>query len=173
MEVISSEERKELKFKGTQVAYAVVCPRKLWLFSKGITMESSHDRVALGKVIDRETFKSEKSFTDENISIDFITTEEGLVVHEVKLSDSMEEAHIMQVKYYIYYLHRAGVKTSYGVIHYPKQRRIKKVVLTHEDRKIIEGVLNRIDEVLSLPRPPHVIDAPYCKKCAYYYLCYG
>ena len=30
---------KELKFRGTQVAYYVVCQRKLWLFTKGISFE--------------------------------------------------------------------------------------------------------------------------------------
>ena len=60
MEIISSEEKKELKFKGTQVAYAVVCPKKLWLFSKGITMEHTSDRVALGKFLDETSFRSQK-----------------------------------------------------------------------------------------------------------------
>ncbi len=40
-------------------------------------------------------------FTDENVSIDFITSENGIVVHEVKLSKALEEAHIFQVKYYL------------------------------------------------------------------------
>ena len=173
MEVISSEERKELKFKGTQVAYAVVCPRKLWLFSKGITMEHTSDRVALGKFLDEESFKREEGFSDENVSIDFITSEEGIVVHEVKSSKALEEAHIMQVKYYIYYLRNKGVLVSHGLLHYPRLRKIERVELTEGDIKELESVLSRIEEVLSLPTPPKVIDKPYCKKCAYYELCYG
>ena len=173
MEVISSEEKKELKFKGTQVAYAVVCPRKLWLFSKGITMEHTSDRVALGKFLDEESFKREEGFSDENVSIDFITSEEGLIVHEVKSSKALEDAHIMQVKYYIYYLGNKGVQASHGLLHYPRLRRIERVGFSEEDAEELESVLSHIEEVLSLPNPPKVIDKPYCKKCAYYEFCYG
>lgn len=173
MEIISSEEKKELKFKGTQVAYAVVCPRKLWLFSKGITMEHTSDRVALGKFLDETSFRRERGFWDENVSIDFITSEEGLVIHEVKSSKALEDAHFMQVKYYMYYLRKKGARVSHGVLHYPRLRKIERVELLEEDARELERILSNIEEILSLPVPPKVINKPYCKKCAYYELCYG
>jgi len=173
VEIISSEEKKELKFKGTQVAYAVVCPRKLWLFSKGITMEHTSDRVALGKFLDETSFRRERGFWDENVSIDFITSEEGLIVHEVKSSKALEDAHIMQVKYYMYYLRKKGAWVSHGVLHYPRLRRIERVKLSEEDARELERILSNIEEILSLPVPPKVINEPYCKNCAYYELCYG
>ncbi|WP_457601180.1 CRISPR-associated protein Cas4 [Hydrogenivirga sp.] len=170
---ISSEYIRELRFKGTQVAYAVVCPRKLWLFSRGVSMENTSDRVALGRFVDETTFKGTEGFSDDNVSIDFLTLEGKLVVHEVKLSGSLEEAHETQLKYYIYYLRSKGVEVSHGLLHYPKLRKIKRVELTSEDETKMKDILNHIREVLHMPRPPEVIDKPYCKKCAYYELCYG
>ncbi len=173
MKITSFEEKKELRFKGIQVAYATVCLRKLWLFSKGITMEHTSDRVALGKFLDETSFKREDGFSDENVSIDFVTSREDLIVHEVKSSKALEEAHIMQVKYYIYYLRSKGIQVSHGLLHYPRLRRIERVDLSEGDVKGIESILHRIEEVLSLPTPPKVINKPYCKKCAYYEFCYG
>ncbi|SNZ16160.1 CRISPR-associated exonuclease, Cas4 family [Hydrogenobacter hydrogenophilus] len=170
---ISFEEIKELKFKGTQVAYAVVCPRKLWLFSKGISLESTSDRVALGKFLDETSFKGTKGYSDERVSIDFLTVEDGLVVHEVKLSNSLEEAHELQIKYYIYYLRSHGANANYGLLHYPRHRKIKKVQLTSEDEKNMDQILCYIDSIIKSPKPPPVIEKPYCKECAYYHLCYG
>lgn len=173
VEIISSEKKKELKFKGTQVAYAVICHRKLWLFSKGITLENTSDQVKLGKAIDRQSFGGRTEFSDENISIDFITTKDEVIVHEVKLSDSLEKAHIMQTKYYIFYLKQLGIKAHRGIIHYPKQKKIKSIVFTEKDRKLIKEILETIESVLTQENPPVVIEAPYCRKCAYYYFCYG
>ena len=167
------EEIKELKFKGTQVAYAVVCERKLWLFSKGIALEHISDRVSLGKFIDETSFREEEGYSDDNVSIDFITSEDGLIVHEVKLSSSLEEAHIAQVKYYIYYLRSKGIKVSYGILHYPKLRKIKKVEFGGEDEEILTELLSKIEKILSFSLPPAVVEKPYCKKCAYLELCYG
>ncbi len=167
------EEMKELKIKGTQVAYALICRRKLWLFSKGISLEHTSDRVSLGKLLDETSFADKSGFTDENVSIDFITSENGIVVHEVKLSRALEEAHIFQVKYYLYYLKNKGVKVSHGIIHYPKIRKLRRVALLKEETEKLKELLSGIEETLSLPRPPEVIKEPYCRKCAYYEFCYG
>lgn len=167
------EEVRELKVKGTQVAYAMICKRKLWLFSKGVSFEHTSDRVSLGKLLDDTSFNDKEGFTDENVSIDFITSEDGVVVHEVKLSKSMEDAHIFQVKYYLYYLKNKGVKVSHGVIHYPKMRKLRRVDLLEKDAEKLEELLWEIQRTLSLPKPPEVIKAPYCRRCAYYEFCYG
>ncbi|GAB6065975.1 CRISPR-associated protein Cas4 [Aquifex pyrophilus] len=164
---------KELKFKGTQVAYAVICLRKLWLFSRGVSFEHTSDRVLLGKVIDENTFKEEEGITDESVSIAFLKAGDEVIVHEVKLTSSLEEAHILQVKYYIYYLKQKGIKTRKGILHYPRAKRIKEVHLTEEDEKLIENTLEKIEKVLSSATPPRVEKKPYRKSCAYYMFCYG
>jgi CRISPR-associated exonuclease Cas4 len=167
------EEFKELRFKGTQVAYAIICERKLWLFSRGISMEHTSERVNLGKLLDETSFKDKEGFMDENVSIDFITSEEGIIVHEIKLSRAMEKAHILQVKYYLYYLKTKSVKISHGIIHYPRIKKLIKVELTEEDKENIKNILPKIRDILLLPKPPRIIRASYCSKCAYFELCYG
>lgn len=164
---------RELHYKGTQVAYYVVCKRKLWLFSKGVGFEHLSEKVAMGKLLDQESFKREnKEYFDENINIDFLKTREGVVVHEIKYSDALEDAHFMQVKYYIYYLRLKGVNVSHGVIHYPKSRRLKKVEFLQKDYEEINQIINMMDKVLSLKTPPPVEKKNYCKNCAYFEFCY-
>lgn len=38
-------------FTGTQVAYAIICETKLWLFSNGVSMEHTSDLVSQGRAI--------------------------------------------------------------------------------------------------------------------------
>ncbi|RMH79406.1 MAG: Dna2/Cas4 domain-containing protein [Acidobacteria bacterium] len=54
------EELRLLKYRGTQVAYFVVCKRKLWLFTKGLGFEHLSERVALGKFLDEVSFQKEE-----------------------------------------------------------------------------------------------------------------
>ncbi len=166
---------RELKYRGTQVAYYVVCQRKLWLFSKGISLEHLSEWVALGKLLDERSFKREREedFYDEPVKIDFISTGEEIVVHEVKHSRSIETAHELQVKYYIYYLRQKGIKSSRAILHYPKAKQIKEVYLTPEEERLIETALRRMEHILSLEKPPPVEEKPYCKSCAYEEFCYG
>ncbi|WP_448588273.1 CRISPR-associated protein Cas4 [Thermocrinis sp.] len=165
----------ELKFKGTQVAYYVICPRKLWLFTKGITMEKESEYVKLGKILDETSFgrEREESFPYEPVNIDFFTDEEGLVIHEVKHSPALEEAHLLQVKYYMYYLKKKGIKVSHAILHYPRSKVLKEVFFEPEDEKVIEDALRNMEKIINLQSPPELIKKPYCKKCAYWEFCYG
>jgi len=166
-------ELKELKIKGTQVAYSIICKRKLWLFSKGVAFEYTSDRVRLGKLIDETSFRDEEELRDDSVSIDFIRSGDEIAVHEIKLSSSFEEAHILQVKYYIYYLRTKGMNVSKGILHYPKAKKIKEVEFTEEDEATIEKALDIIEETLKYEFPPKVEKKPYCLRCAYYEFCYG
>ena len=171
---LSSSERKAL-FTGTQVAYYFLCRRKLWLFSRGLGMESTSELVNLGRVIDEFSFRREykgEFFSDEPIKVDFLRISNGIVVHEVKKSSKMEEVHEWQVKYYIWYLSRKGVSVREGVIHYPRAFRMKKVVFTEKDARLIEEALKGIKDVLSLPEPPPPRRTKICSKCAYFEFCF-
>ncbi|WP_333785380.1 CRISPR-associated protein Cas4 [Thermocrinis sp.] len=166
---------RELKFRGTQVAYYAVCQRKLWLFTKGISFENESEYVQLGKLLDEISFSREREeeFSYEPVSIDFFTTEKGLAVHEVKHSPALEPAHVLQVKYYIYYLRTKGIKVSHGIIHYPKQKRLLEVELSKQDEELMGEVIGKMENILKKDTPPKVINKPYCKKCAYWEYCYG
>ena len=47
------------KITGLMFAYSLICPRKLWYYSKGITMEDTSEYVSLGKLIDENTYRFE------------------------------------------------------------------------------------------------------------------
>ncbi len=162
----------QLAVTGTEINYYLLCKRKLWLFSHGITMEHTSDNVFMGKLIDEHSYPRAKKeiLIDGVVKIDFM--DDG-VVHEVKKSDRMEEAHVGQLLYYIYCLRRKGVDIRKGVINYPKQRRTSEVELTEEKEAEIKEVIEKALEVKSMRKSPDVLDAKICKKCGYEDFCYS
>jgi len=161
-----------LRITGVYVQYYFVCQRKLWFFSKHIKMEEKSELVTMGKLIDEYSYKREKKHIsiDDTINIDFIG--HGGTIHEVKKSKSMDTADIYQVKYYLYYLNKRGVKNIDGVINYPKLKEKVNVELNEKDIEEVESVLEEIEAILKKEIPPPVIKTKVCKKCAYYELCY-
>lgn len=162
------------KITGTMIAYYIVCKRKLWLFANHITMEKESDLVDIGRLISETSFKREKHkemLIGDTLKVDFLKIGDSIIVHEVKKSRKLEDAHIWQVKFYIYSMAKMGVQCSSGVIHYPKLMRKIDVNFTDDDRVQIERFNNEIQSLLKgqLPEP---IKKGYCKKCAYYNFCY-
>ena len=96
---------EHVKYTGTMVNYYFVCKRKLWLFAHNLNFESESDMVKIGKLISQTSYEREDKEIDidQTIVIDWIDFE-NKIIHEVKKSNKLEEAHIWQVKYYIYYL---------------------------------------------------------------------
>ncbi len=165
---------EDLAVTGTQVAYWMVCHRKLWLFSHNLNMEAFSDFVEMGRLLSLERFRRERKKEVEvgRIKLDFLRVGEEVVVHEVKHSRALEEAHIWQVKYYLFALQSLGVPARRGVIHYPRQMRKLDVTFSEEDRAAIQEALEGIRAVLARTQPPEVERKPYCKKCAYYFFCF-
>lgn len=162
----------QLDYTGTQVNYFIVCPRKLWLFSHDVTMEHTSELVELGQLIHEASYPRErKEVRFGRIVIDFAGA--GGVIHEVKKSNRMEEAHRFQLLYYLYCLKQRGVTSVKGEIDYPKLRKKMTVELTPEAERQLEEVLQKIEHVLNQGQPPPCIDKlSICKKCSYYDLCY-
>ena len=163
----------ELRLNGTQIQYLLICPRKLWLFSHHIEMEQESDLVALGQLIHEESFvRNKKEWQIDNlIQIDFI--QDG-VVHEIKKSNKMEEAHQAQILYYLWYLKQKGIKELKGVINYPKQHQKVDIELTEEKEQQVVRWIEEAQQVIQGSYPPQV-EKPLsiCKKCSYMELCWG
>ena len=117
-------------YTGTQVNYYFVCHRKLWLFSHGLDMEHTSDTVYMGKLIGEESFVREKKelLIDGFMKIDFVGSD-GMI-HEIKKSDKVEQAHEFQLMYYLYHLKKRGITNIHGEINYPKLRKKIAVELT-------------------------------------------
>lgn len=156
---------------GMQIYYYYVCKRKLWYFSNELTMESENENVKIGKIIDETTYKNKKKhiLINNTINIDYIS--EHRLLHEVKKSKKVEEAGIAQLKYYLYYLKKRGVKDLKGRIDFPLLKQSIDVELTNTDEMEIEKVVKDIIRIVSLDLPPKFEKLRICKSCAYYDLC--
>lgn len=161
-----------MNITGMMVYYYFICQRKLWYFLNEIKMEQNSELVSIGKIIDETTYSREKKgiLIDNTVNIDFIKN--GAVLHEVKKTKSIEEAGIWQIKYYMYFLEKRGVKNIEAQIDYPLIRETKEIFLEEEDREVLENIEKNIVEIKNLDKPPEVLNAKFCKKCAYFDLCY-
>jgi len=157
---------------GVFVNYYFVCKRKLWLFAHDIKMEQTSDTVALGKLIDETTYAREKKhiLIDNLINIDFFGIKG--YINEVKKSNTMEEADIWQVRYYLYYLKKKGLLNMKGILDYPKLRKKEIVELTPTDEEKLEKILSELKEIIKQEKPPSSIKTKVCRKCSYFELCF-
>lgn len=163
---------EKLKVQGIKVNYFYICKRKLWLYSKGITMEHNSDRVLSGKIIHEKSYPSKTKrdvMVHDIINIDIL---DGKYIREVKISSKMQEADRMQILYYLYYLKSIGINKK-GLINYVKEKRMEEIELTEKGEQEIEDILIQINKITSTIIPPKLKKLPYCTKCAYYEFCYA
>jgi CRISPR-associated exonuclease Cas4 len=164
-----------MKITATHINYFHICQRKLWLFSNGIQMEHKSDLVYEGKQLHENAYpqRAEK-YTElafDGIQIDFYDSV-NKVVHEIKKSNKLEQAHIAQVKYYIYVLERNGIYGVSGILEYPKLRQTEQVLLTNEDRLLIPVWENEIEKIVESENCPILIKKAICKTCSYFDFCF-
>lgn len=160
---------------GTFVNYYFNCKRQLWLFSKHIKMETTSDIVAIGKLIHENSYKREKKeIIIDNIKIDFIkkSRDGKIVIHEVKKANSSPESHKYQLLYYLYLLKKKGIN-AVGELNYPKQKRKQNFELDLKEEEKIENVLNDINKIIQLEKPPEALLIKNCKACSYNEFCWS
>jgi CRISPR-associated exonuclease Cas4 len=162
-----------MKITGVKINYYHICHTKLWLFSHNITLEHEHENVKIGKLLHEDRYsKNKKDVTiDNTISIDFVKQRGGKIeLHEIKKTKKMEDAHLRQMLYYIYYLKQRGVEGQ-GIMNYPLLNQTRDVILTQEDENNIEDDIRRIEEIVT-GRMPHPKRKRICPKCAYFEFCF-
>jgi len=170
--ILMDFDLQNFKVQGIKMNYFFICKRKLWFFSRGITMEKESDRVLQGSIIHENSYQK---FEDKEILIDDILKIDILeddFIGEVKISSKMIEADKMQILYYLYYLKQLGIEKD-GILFYVKEKKKEYLTLTDSLSKQIEQALIEIKKIISMDKPPNVQDLPYCKKCAYYELCFS
>lgn len=157
---------------GMMVYYYEVCKRKLWYFVNEIQLERNNSNVILGKLLEENTYtRDEKKINiDGVINIDFIRSKK--VLHEIKKSNSIEPASLLQVQYYLYYLEKKGLIGLKGILDYPLLKQTVEVNLTDEDRENLDNIIIGIKEILRKESPPALEKKGICKKCAYFDLCF-
>jgi CRISPR-associated exonuclease Cas4 len=170
-------ETDQMHITGTMVAYFHICHRKLWLFSKGLNLEniSGNVDVIKGKILHESRFNRDahKEVSFDTVKIDFLRFGDQVYVHEIKKSKKFEDAHIWQLKYYIFLLQQKGVNCSSGVIHYPVSMRKVEVEFSIKDLIQIEDALVGIKEIIENPIIPQRVQKKLCSRCAYFDFCYA
>lgn len=162
-----------------------ICHRELWLHAHEIRMEHTSDTVSEGRLIGESTYpnRAAKGIQLElsvpldgdwqaGAKIDYYDSKTK-TVHETKKSDRMEQAHLAQVKFYLYLLAKSGVEGAQGIIEYPKQRDRTQVALSATDRLDVEQWIKAIQTILGQKKCPPVIQKPVCKQCSYFEFCYA
>ncbi len=165
-----------VRITASHIVYLLVCRRKLWLFANGVEMEHFSENVLEGRLIHETTYPRRPSQYVEvaldGIKIDYYDPQSH-TVHETKKGRAIEEAHVAQVKYYLYKLHQNGVPGARGRIEYPDLRRTEAVApLREADLEEIAGWETAVQRIVEQEECPSVIRKAYCKQCAYYDLCY-
>lgn len=162
-----------LRFTGTQINYYFVCKRKLWFFSHNMTLESDSDLVLMGKLLHENSYKRKpmKEIEIERIKIDFV--EKSKEVHEVKRSRKIEDAHVYQLLYYLYFLKKSAGMEAKGVLDYPLLKKKVNVELTADKETELAGIMADTQSIINQDRPPEAEWKSYCKNCAYRELCWG
>ncbi|MEG6614235.1 CRISPR-associated protein Cas4 [Pseudoclostridium thermosuccinogenes] len=161
-----------VKITGVEINYLYVCPRKLWFFTHGISMEQNSVRVEIGKETHDNSLNRKRTeiLIDNTIRLDYVDKE--LAVHEIKLTKAMDMASKYQLLYYLYYLNKKGIDCKKGVIHYPKTRKIETIEITQSDKEELEKAIEEIVRIKKLERPPKMIKERKCKSCSYLELCF-
>lgn len=161
-----------------------VCKRECWLHANGINMEHTSDLVTDGKIIEEESYQSRSDrysqidlgaeYEEVSLSgkIDFFDTK-NKVLHETKRSNKVEQAHIWQVKFYLWLLQLNEIQAEKGIIEYPKLREREDVFLDEEDVIYLQKTILEIKELLKNENCPPVINAKICKSCSYFDFCYS
>lgn len=194
----------QMNITGTHINYYRLCKRKLWLFANDIQMEHTSDIVADGKVIEEESYQQRSErYTQIELSvlhnginltgkIDFYDTRDK-IVHETKRSNKVEDAHIWQVKFYLWLLWlneieekvsengesvidrsiEAKIGVAEGLIEYPRLRKTESVILLEKDISYLEKTIVEIKELVESKTCPPTINAKICKSCSYYDFCYA
>lgn len=152
-----------------------VCKRELWLHANCIRFEYTSELVYDGKLIHENSYPQRSERYEElevdGCKIDFYDAR-NKIIHEIKRSDKVEQAHEWQVKYYIYVLEQNGIEGVTGLLEYPTLRHTAKVVITEDDRKKIKAMEQDILRIIQADDCPPVINSRICKNCSYYEFCY-
>ncbi len=164
-----------MNITGTHINYYLICHRKLWLFANSIQMEHTNDMVTEGKLIHETSYSQRSSKYEEiameGIKIDFYDAKDK-VIHEIKKSSKLHEAHIWQVKYYIYIMEQNGIEGVSGILEYPKERKTEQVYLSSIDIEQIKEFVADITKIIHSDSIPETISKVRCKNCSYFDFCF-
>ncbi|HRK29135.1 MAG TPA: CRISPR-associated protein Cas4 [Chitinophagales bacterium] len=160
---------------GTHIAYYHVCKRKLWLYANGIQMEQTSALVGEGKLLHNQAYAKRANKYIEvqlgNIKIDFYDPDTK-TIHETKKTRACQDAHIWQLKYYIYMMQQAGITGVSGILEYPLLKITKPITLTPPDIDYLQQTTQNINQLINQPNCPQKEKKTICQKCSFFDFCW-
>lgn len=161
------------RVSGVRLSYYIVCKTKLWLFDHNIWLENEYENVRIGRALQETRYKKSRKDLriSENATIDYVVRGDLVEVHDIKKSSKMEEAHILQMAFYLWELKRRGVE-AIGYLNYPIEKRRREIRLDEVLEKKLMSVMDEIRRIEAGPMPPPVRKS-YCRKCAYELFCWA
>ncbi|MEM2142576.1 MAG: CRISPR-associated protein Cas4 [Candidatus Thorarchaeota archaeon] len=161
------------RVSGTMINYVVVCPRKLWLFSRGLSREQDSELVTLGALLHSTSFPRRKKevLILGRFTIDHTSRGQRVIVHEVKKTKNYSNAARAQLLFYLYEMERLGVPCT-GELHFRSESRKEHVVLDDEGRKEVERLIEQVRSVVLSETPPAPQAGAPCRACSYRDYCW-
>jgi len=160
---------------GTHIAYYHVCKRKLWLFANGIQMEHTSALVGEGKLLHQQSYAKRANRYIEiqlgNVKIDFYDPETK-TIHETKKTRACQDAHLWQLKYYLYMMQQAGIMGASGILEYPLLKITKPVTLSDADINYLLHIIEQINILINQPICPPKEKKTICQKCSFFDFCW-
>ncbi len=139
-------------------------------------MEQNSDLVYEGKLIHENTYPQRSEKYEEvqigSIKVDFYDSKDK-IIHEIKKSSKIEDAHKWQLKYYIYIFEKSGIEGVSGILEYPKLRKKEEIFLSDVDRNRLKEIESDIEKICTSENCPDAINCKICKNCAYFDFCYS
>jgi len=159
---------------GVMVQYYKACKTELWYFSHNVDFNECDENIRLGRIIHELFFKRQKKnlSIDNTISLDLLRKQSCPIIVEVKKSSKLPESVKFQLLYYLWYLKNFKGIITEGLITYPIEKKVEKIVLTSEFEREITKILTDIKQIVSLPQPPKPEKKRYCRKCSYFEFCW-
>lgn len=161
-----------------------VCKRECWLHANGINMEHTSDLVTDGNII-QETSYAQRAMKSKEVMLTSVFNKINIagkvdyydakdkIIHETKRGNKVENAHQMQVKFYIWLFELNNVFDVMGIIEYPVLRKKSEVYLLEKDRKYLKETLMDIDVLVKKRECPSKLFSKICKSCSYHDFCYS
>jgi CRISPR-associated exonuclease Cas4 len=164
-----------MKIIATHINYLHICHRKLWLFANGIQMEHTSELVFEGKYLGEHTYPQRtdkfRELELDGVKIDFYD-HKNKIVHETKKSDAHQEAHIAQVKYYLYVLKKNGITDTTGILEYPKSRKVIEIKFSEADNQEVQNWEKQVTSIIESDEVPQKLTKSKCKNCSYFDFCW-
>ena len=88
---------------GVMVQYYVTCKRELWFFANQINMNYNNEDISIGKYIHEKSYSREnKEIQFDNMVFDYVKTNEGINIFEIKKSSKLTIGAKYQLYFYMY-----------------------------------------------------------------------